>query len=132
MNIVVDTSVIIAVITNEPHKKKMIEMTKEADLIAPSSLHWEVGNAFSAMFKRKRITLAQSIKAVRAYKKIPIRFSDVELEAAIELAEGLNIYAYDAYFIGCALKHKSALLSLDRGMLDAAEVAGIRIKEVSL
>ena len=132
MNIVVDTSVIIAVITNEPHKKKMIKMTKEADLIAPSSLHWEVGNAFSAMFKRKRITLAQSIKAVRAYKKIPIRFSDVELEAAIELAEGLNIYAYDAYFLGCALKHKSALLSLDRGMLDAAEVAGIRIKEVSL
>lgn len=32
----------------------------------------------------------------------------------------------------CALKHKSALLSLDRGMLDAAEVAGVRIKEVSL
>ena len=132
MNIVVDTSVIIAVITNEPHKKKMIEMTKEADLIAPSSLHWEVGNAFSAMFKRKRITLAQSMKAIQAYKKIPIRFSDVELETAIELAESLGIYAYDAYFLGCALKHKSALLSLDRGLLDAAEISGIKVSEVIL
>jgi len=39
MNLVLDTSVIIAVITNEAHKRRLIELTKAADLMAPSSLH---------------------------------------------------------------------------------------------
>ncbi len=130
MNIVVDTSAVIAVITNEQHKKKLITATKGADLIAPSSLHWEVGNAFSAMFKRQRITLDQAIAALEAYHQIPIRFSDVELSIALELASSLGVYAYDAYVIGCALKHNSSLISLDDGLLEAAENAGVKVKEI--
>jgi len=130
MNLVVDTSVIIAVITNEEHKKQLIKLSKGADLIAPSSLHWEIGNAFSAMLKRKRISLKQAITALAVYQKIPIRFSEVELDTALELSSRLNVYAYDAYFIGCALKHKSPLTTLDSGLLDAAKRAGAAIKEV--
>ena len=51
MDLVVDTSVIIAVITNEKHKKKLVRVSKGADLIPPQSLHWEVGNAFSAIVR---------------------------------------------------------------------------------
>jgi len=130
MNVVIDTSAVIAVITNEQHKKKLITATKGADLIAPSSLHWEVGNAFSAMFKRQRITLDQAIAALEAYNQIPIRFSDVELGIALELASSLGVYAYDAYVIGCALKHNSSLISLDDGLLEAAENAGVKVKEI--
>lgn len=130
MNIVIDTSAVIAVITNEQHKKKLITATKGADLIAPSSLHWEVGNAFSAMFKRQRITMDQAIAALEAYHQIPIRFSDVELSIALELASSLGVYAYDAYVIGCALKHNSSLISLDDGLLEAAENAGVKVKEI--
>jgi predicted nucleic acid-binding protein len=57
LNIVVDTSVIIAVISNESQKDRLIELTKGADLVAPPSVHWEIGNAFSAMLKRGRLTL---------------------------------------------------------------------------
>jgi predicted nucleic acid-binding protein len=74
MKIVVDTSVVIAVITNEKHKEQLIVTTKGADLIAPSSLHWEIGNAFSAMFKRGRISLDQAKGAIKSYGDIPIRF----------------------------------------------------------
>ena len=130
MNIVIDTSAVIAVITNEQHKKKLITATKGADLIAPSSLHWEVGNAFSAMFKRQRITLDQAIAALEAYHQIPIRFSDVELSIALELASRLGVYAYDAYVIGCALKHNSSLISLDDSLLEAAGNAGVKAKEI--
>ncbi len=130
MNLVVDTSIIVAVITNEKHKKQLIKATKGADLIAPSSLHWEIGNAFSAMFKRERIMIKQSIAALEAYHQIPIRFSDIELGIALELAHNLGIYAYDAYVIGCALKHNTALLSLDKGLLKPAMKAGVKIKEV--
>jgi len=130
MNLVVDTSAVIAVITNEPHKKEIVRLSKGADLLAPSSLHWEVGNAFSAMLKRRKLTLQQARKALRSYMSIPIQFSDIELDVALELAAQLNVYAYDAYVIGCALKHQCALLTLDAALANAAAKTGVEIKEV--
>ncbi len=84
MKIVVDTSVIVSFITNEKHKQRLIELTKSSELIAPSSLNWEIGNAFSAMFKRDRIDLDKSKIAIRQYKKIPIQLYNVSLETALE------------------------------------------------
>ena len=77
MNLIADTSVIIAVVTNEAHKSHLIEISKGFDLIAPSSLHWEIGNAFSAMSKRKVLSLGQAKLALSAYREIPIKFIDV-------------------------------------------------------
>ncbi len=131
MKIVADTSVIIVVITNETLKQRLVNLTYGADIIAPFSLHWEVGNAFSAMFKRKRINLKQAISAIKGYQKIPIKFCDVKLNLALKIADELNIYAYDAYFIGCASKFKGSLLSLDRNLLDAAKKYGVKIIEVN-
>jgi len=51
LNITIDTSAIVAVITNESSKGQIITATKGASLIAPDSIHWEIGNAFSSMFK---------------------------------------------------------------------------------
>jgi predicted nucleic acid-binding protein len=52
MEIVVDTSVIVAVLVGEAHRAALIKATRASELLAPPSVHWEVGNAFSAMFKR--------------------------------------------------------------------------------
>src|SRR4030042_3885751 len=119
MKIVIDTSVVIAVLTNEKHKQRLVELSKGADLVAPASLHWEVGNAFSAMLKRKRITLEQTGSALAAYARIAIRFYEVNLEETLSLCARANLYAYDAYFVACALRLKSPLLSLDNGLLSA-------------
>ena len=132
MNLVVDTSVIISVIANEKHKTQLIEKTKEATLIAPSSLHWEIGNAFSAMFKRNRITLKQAIAGLYYYHQIPLRFYDVDLKSTLEVANKLNIYAYDAYFIVCASSLNAALLSLDESLLANAKKIGVKIEKVKL
>ena len=129
-NIVVDTSVIIAVIANEPTKPTLIRLTKGADLIAPRSVHWEIGNAFSAMFKRGRITVAQALQAVKVYRTIPIRLVDVELEQSLRIADTLGIYAYDACLIRCALKYKSPLLSLDQRLANSAKRMKARVIEV--
>jgi len=129
-NIVVDTSVIIAVIANEPTKPTLIRLTKGADLIAPHSVHWEIGDALSAMFKRGRITVAQALQAVKVYRTIPIRLVDVELEQSLRIADTLGIYAYDAYLIRCALKYKSPLLSLDRRLANSAKRMKARVIEV--
>jgi predicted nucleic acid-binding protein len=130
MKIVIDTSIVIAVITNEKHKPLLINKTKGAHLLAPSSLAFEVGNALSAMFKRNRISLDQAFAALDAFEKIPIQLCDVNLDKSVELAHTLGIYAYDAYFIECAQTYKSALLSLDRGLVVAATKLGIKSIEV--
>lgn len=130
MDIVIDTSVIIAVIVNEKRKGQLVKMTRGASLHAPSSLHWEVGNAFSAMFKRNRISISQALKALDFYHEIPVRFHDVDLSDSLELSDTYGLYAYDAYFLNCAMKVNSPLLTLDASLADAAGRASITVLEV--
>ena len=130
MDIVVDASIIIAVIVNESSKLAIIQATQTADLIAPASIHWEIGNAFSAMFKRNRISLEESLKAVEIYKQIPIRFVEVELEEALSIAKQWNIYAYDAYLLRCAQKYNAGLLTLDETLLTIAEQFKVKVIKV--
>ena len=129
-SVVVDASVLIAVVVNEPQKAKLIALTQNKSLIAPHSIHWEIGNAFSAMLKRQRIDLAQAQTAISAYMQIPVRFVDIELEKAVDLAGRFNIYAYDAYLIRCALKYQAPLITLDRRLENTAQLAGAKILEV--
>ena len=42
----------------------------------------------------------------------------------------LGIYAYDAYMIACATKYRCPLLTLDRGLMRAAEQSGVEVMEV--
>jgi len=130
LKIITDTSIIISVLVNESHKLKIVEKTKHAEIIAPASLHWEIGNAFSAMFKRNRITIDQATDALAFYYKIPIRFVDINLESAIKIASQLDIYAYDAYFIVCAQQQKASLLTLDKKLAEASKKMGVTLIEV--
>ena len=96
MDIVTDTSILLAVVLNEPEKRAIIESTAGLDLIGPPVIPWEVGNAFSAMFRRNKISLRDALKAYRAFQEIPIRYVGVDIEEALEVARDLGIYAYDA------------------------------------
>ena len=130
MDIVVDASVLIAVVANEPEKEALIRLTEGEDLIAPHSVHWEIGNALSAMLKRKRITLEQARLAIQEYKKIPLKFVEIQLDEAVEIADEFGIYAYDACLIQCALEHESSLITLDESLITHARRKGIQVLEV--
>ena len=132
MKIVVDTSVLIAVIADEPEKSALVKATRGVELIAPPSVHWEIGNAFSAMFKWKLITLAKARQSLDIYRKIRVDFVEVELEESLKIAQQLNIYAYDAYLIRCALKHQAPLISLDKGLRGYAQQMNVSVLEVML
>ena len=45
--VVIDTSALIAVLTAEPARERLIARTQGAELLAPGSVHWETGNALS-------------------------------------------------------------------------------------
>ena len=131
MYVTIDTSALIAVIGNEASKQKIIERTSGCSLYAPSSVHWEIGNAFSAMFKRNCATIELARMALAIYREIPIKFIDVSLEHSVEISKALNIYAYDAYLIQCAQQTSTPLLTLDRGLGTAAKEMGIHVLEVN-
>lgn len=131
MDIVLDTSAAIAVRLNEPSKWALIKRTEDAELLAPVSLPIEIGNAFSAMFRRRRLTTDQAERAFAAYRYIPVQLVDVDMEASLDLASELNIYAYDAYMLECAQRHRAPLLTLDARLRAAAERVDITTLEVS-
>jgi len=132
MDIVVDTSVIIAVIVNEPQREVLIRRTRGANLLAPPSVHWEIGNAFSAMLKRKRVALVEALGALEVYRQIPIRYAEVELSEALKVAGEVGIYAYDAYLIRCAQKYGALLMTLDKGLEKVAKRMGVEVMEVEV
>lgn len=130
MQLVVDTSVLIAVLTGEASRPVLIRASRGADLVAPSSVHWEVGNALAALIKRRLATRDQAMDALQAYAEIPLRLLDVDLAESLDLAAEHRLYAYDAYLIACARNQRAPLLTLDKGLARAAVEAGVRILEV--
>jgi predicted nucleic acid-binding protein len=130
MEIVIDTSAILAVVGLEPERSELIRLTKGATLVAPSSVHWEIGNAISAMFKRKAIELDDALRIIDAYAGIPIRLLDPTLRQAADLSRQLNIYAYDAYVIACAINQRAPILSLDSVLKERANSLKLEIIEV--
>jgi predicted nucleic acid-binding protein len=131
MLITIDTSALISIIGNEKPRQQIIEVTTGCSLCAPPSVHWEIGNALSAMFKRKSLDVQLAKQAINIYHQIPIKFIDVSLDKAVEIAHTQNMYAYDAYLIQCAQQTSTPLLTLDKGLKRIAKSMGIQILEVT-
>lgn len=129
MKIVSDTNILLAVIFNEPEKDNIIQLTSGNEAIAPEILPYEVGNALSAMIKRKQITQKEALNAQKAINDIPVRLMSIDISQALKLAIDFNIYAYDAYFLQCAINQSCPLLTLDKGMKKVAKELNIKILE---
>lgn len=131
MKIIADTNTFLAVALNEPEKEWLIEVTDGHDLIAPSVLPYEIGNALSSLVRREVVSERQLVAAWDAAAAVPVELATVDIRAALLLAGHFKIYAYDAYFLQCALDAKSPLLTLDRGMKTVAKQLDIKLVEKS-
>jgi predicted nucleic acid-binding protein len=130
MEIVIDTSALLAVVGMKPERAELIRLSKGATLVAPPSVHWEIGNALSAMFKRKVIGLEDALRVLDGYAAIPIRLVDPSLQQAVQLSRELNVYAYDAYVIACAINQRAPILSLDGVLNERARCLKLDVLEV--
>jgi len=130
MDVVIDTSALVAVIVGEPERDRIVGLTAGNTLIAPGSIPWEVGNAFSAMLKQDRLTLDEAHKGLAIFESIPVRYAKPDFAHALTLAHQINMYAYDAYFLDCAIRHNAPLLTLDRKLKTAANNLNITTWEV--
>jgi len=129
MKIVADTNTFIAVALNEPEKDMIIRLTEGYDLIAPEVLPFEIGNALTAMMKRNALEAEEVILAWDMAQYIQVDLRRIDIRAALNIATQYNIYAYDAYFLECALNLRSPLLTLDQRMKGIAQEIGIQVME---
>lgn len=130
MKIIADTNTFLAVALYEPERDKIIRLTLGHDLVAPDILPFEIGNALSAMLKRKRIEPEELLSIWDATQQIPVDLRSVNIREALKIASQFNIYAYDAYFIVCAISLHYPLITLDQRMIEVARSLGIKIAEV--
>ena len=130
MDIVIDTSALIAVIVGEAERNRIVEFTTGNTLIGPGSIPWEIGNAFSSMFKQNRLTLDEAQKGLVIFDSIPLRYIKPDFVNALRISKQANMYAYEAYFLDCAIRHKVPLLTLDRKLQTAAQNLNVETMEV--
>lgn len=129
--IVVDTSIVLACAKGEASQAQIRQQIGGADWIAPTSLHFEVGNAISRDLKgvkgRTRITLEAAHAILARYARERVGFIDPNMPMAIEIAGRYGIYAYDAYVLSLALEEGAPVATGDKGMARVAEDMGIPV-----
>lgn len=127
MDIVVDTSALIAVIVGEPERDQIVTLTSGHRLIGPGSIPWELGNTFTAMMKQRRIEVADARKGLEIFDSIPVKYMSIDMANVMSIAAETDTYAYGACFLDCAVRRRAPLLTLDRSMTRTAERLGIKV-----
>lgn len=129
MKIIADTNIFLAAVLEEPEKKRIVQLTEGQELAAPDILPFEVGNALTALLKKKVLKPDEILPVWNAFQSIPVELCRIDIRAALKIAVECGLYAYDAYFLACAIQFRSPLLTLDRRMINAARSIGIQIIE---
>ena len=130
LQIVIDSSAILAVLLREPRREALIAATSSATLLTPASTPWEIGNALVAGWRRKRLNQGQIAEAWASFQSVSLRLVDVDVSKSLRLAVDHGLYAYDAYVLEAALVRRVPLLTLDQALARAAEKAGVANLEV--
>ena len=127
MDVLIDASALMPILINEPEKEELINATKNCELLAPSILPYEIGNASTRLKRRQILTENQIIHSFNGFMNIPLRLIDVDIENALKIACKYSIYAYDAYYLEIAYRFNLPLLTLDGPMKKIALDLNLKI-----
>ena len=128
MEVLLDASAIITVITDEPESQFVINCTKDATIVSPNIVSCEIANALTRLMRKNIISSEeQMINLIKSYKLIPIKFLDINLEKALIIAWHYKIYAYDAFYLEVAERLNLPLLTFDNGMIKIARELGLNV-----
>jgi len=122
-----DACAIMAVIVKEPERDLVIQLTKNAVMVSPDMVSYEIANALTKMMKKKIIEKERMINAFNYFKKIPIKTIEIDIERALEIAWEHKIYAYDACYLESAKRLNLPLLTFDGNMIKVGKELGITI-----
>jgi predicted nucleic acid-binding protein len=129
MKIVADTNVFLAAALGKPERSRIIELTAGHELVAPQVLPFEIGNALIAMMRKGALESHEVLAAWDAVRAIAVDLRSIDLRSALNLAVRFGTYAYDAYFLECALSLRAPILTLNKKMKRIARELSIQVLE---
>lgn len=127
MNMVIDTSAIIASVMRGPERDALAEAASGHVLIAPGCVRWEVCQALSVMVRQKGIDVVEARRGMDILDNIPLRYVDVDMDQVLSIASRMKGVAADAFLLETAIRYNAPLLTLDRSLGRAAESLGIEV-----
>ena len=125
-DIVINSSCVLSFLLNQEGSKKVVSIVGENQLVAPSYLPFEIGNAISKLIKRKLISVYEGVSVFHEFARIPIRLIEPDIPNSIVIAGESESYAYDCYYLNIASQMVLPLFTYDDKMKETAEKRGIK------
>lgn len=125
---VIDASVATRFVLSEDlcdEAKSLIEgfIEGEYNLLAPTLINYEVGNALRTAVARKEISEEDSAEAYEKYMGLKLDADDIEhddYQRSLALSNRRNISIYDAAYIWLSKKLAATLITADAKQMEAA------------
>ena len=121
-SLIIDASCIMAVIKQESTAQDVMEKSEGYELLSAACLPFEVGNSLSKWIKRNLMTKEAAVKCFELYRKLPITLLDV---TSLSYAADEKHYAYDMYYLDCALRTGCPILTYDEDLSKIAKKRGV-------
>ena len=123
MTLVVDASVAVQWVLDEPGTERALRLRSDDGLIAPSLIAAEVANA---LWKAVRRGIVKRTDAMASIGSILIPFEAIipieELRSrALDLAVELNHPIYDCFYLALAERERCGLVTADKRLIGAAK-----------
>ncbi len=132
MSLIVDSSVAVKWVANEPGSDRARALYLSDECWAPSLIIAEVGNA---LWKKQRMKIVGIEQATAALRALPdrIRLFDIADLAlrAFAIATDLDHPIYDCFYLALAERERCAMVTADQRLLSAAKRAkGIEVRKL--
>lgn len=123
--VVVDASVLAAILFNEPQAEQAIERIAGRRMLAPSLLGYELANVACVKARRAPEEKDRLTAALLLLRRLDLQQVECAPEAAYGLAVELGLSAYDAAYLYLARELGVGLVSFDAELESAARELGI-------
>jgi predicted nucleic acid-binding protein len=118
---VVDASAVAAVLFNEPEAEGVADQLRDARLVAPSLLGFELANVCLIKSRRQSDQMPTLIEAFRLWDQLGVAAMAVDHVGVVALAAETGLTAYDASYLWLSHRLGAPLVTLDRKLAHAAQ-----------
>lgn len=132
MTLVVDASVATKWALDEEGSERADALRNELDLIAPSLIAAEVGNALWKAVRRRSVPKSEALAAMGALlapfdRLVP---SEDLRRRALQIAIDVDLTIYDCFYIALAELEDAPLITTDERQLAAARKAKVKVRRL--
>ena len=124
--LIIDASCIMAVIKQEDTAQEVMTKSSGYELLSAACLPYEVGNSLSKWLKRDLMTANAAVHCYELFKQLPVTLVNVDFEKSLRYSAAEHQYAYDMYYLDCAVRHGCSILSFDEKLISIAKQRGIK------